>query len=63
MHNTRCASTIPSRKEKEKLRRQWIPLPTSIYNLGKGATLVPGTVKILHQKEKLKISGDQELQA
>jgi hypothetical protein len=25
--------------------------------------LVPGTVKILHQKEKLKISGDQELQA
>jgi hypothetical protein len=29
-------------------------------NKGKGATLVPSTVKLLHRKKEGKINGDQE---
>ena len=34
------------------------PLPTFIQK--KGATLVPGTIKLLYQEEKKEINGDQE---
>jgi len=43
---------------KKQLRRQRTTTP--YVNQGKGATLVPGTVKLLHQKKKKKINGDQE---
>jgi len=42
-------------KENEKVRRQWKPLPTLIY--GKGATTVPGTVKLLHQRRRKRSVG------
>jgi len=40
-----------SSKEKENVRRQWKPSPPHI-NMGKEATLVPVTVKLLHKRKE-----------
>jgi len=54
-------SFLTKRKRKEKLRRQWKPLPTLIKEKD---TLVPSTVKHLHrEKERIYQWGSRVLQA
>jgi hypothetical protein len=50
---------LKTRNEKKRKTTQAVKTTPHI-NLGKGATLVPSTVKLLHRKKERKINGDQE---
>jgi hypothetical protein len=52
--------TLTCLDSKEKRKTTQAVKITPHIDSGKGATLVPGTVKLLHQRKKENINGDQE---
>jgi len=54
-----CMSNTLTSAQKKRNTRQAVNNHSPHY-IGKGATLVLGTIKLLHQKKKEKINGDQE---
>ena len=54
-----CACVYGHKRLKRKEKTQAVKTSPHI-NQGKGATLVPSTVKLLHREKERKINGDQE---